>query len=108
MSFVYQFVSSSRKGFPQMTFVRDREGSCSASLEKFSVFRGAALAASGGVFVINTINVDVRDVTDFVVRGAIRRAATWTFRHLAGVWDVRVSASTEPGRWDLHVYGGFG
>lgn len=74
----------------------------------FAVFRGVALAALARVFVINTINVDVRDVTNSVVRGAIRHSVTWTFRHLAGAWNVRVSASDEPGRWDLHVYGGFG
>jgi hypothetical protein len=60
------------------------------------------------VFVINTIHVDVRDVHDASLLPAIRQSVTRTFRHLAGAWDVRLSASTEPGRWDLHVYGGFG
>lgn len=66
------------------------------------------LQRSSVCFVINTINVEVRDVTDSVLRAAVRCSVTLIFRHLAGAWNVRVSASGEPGRWDLHVHGAFG
>jgi hypothetical protein len=60
------------------------------------------------MFVINTIDVEVRDVTDSAMIVAIRQTVQHTFSHLVGAWSVRVSASDECGRWDLHIRGGFG
>jgi hypothetical protein len=60
------------------------------------------------MFVINTIDVEVRDVADSAMILAIRQTVEDTFSHLVGAWHVRVSASDECGRWDLHIRGGFG
>ena len=60
------------------------------------------------MFVINTIDVEVRDIADSAMILAIRQTVQHTFSHLVGAWHVRVSASDECGRWDLHIRGGFG
>jgi hypothetical protein len=60
------------------------------------------------VFIINTIDVEVRDVPDPATIAAIRGTAHGTFSHLVGAWHVRVAAADEPGYWDLRVRGGFG
>jgi hypothetical protein len=60
------------------------------------------------MFVINAIDVEVRDVADSAMVLAIRRTVQHTFSHLVGAWHVQVSASDECGRWDLHIRGGFG
>jgi hypothetical protein len=60
------------------------------------------------MFVVNTIDVEVRDVAESAIAGAIRQTVHMAFGCLVGAWHVRVSASADPGRWDLHVRGGFG
>jgi hypothetical protein len=60
------------------------------------------------MFVVNTIDVEVRDVADSAIAGAIKQTVHTAFGHLVGAWHVRVSAAAEPGRWDLHLRGGFG
>jgi hypothetical protein len=60
------------------------------------------------MFVVNTIDVEVRDVAESAITAAIEQTVHAAFGHLVGAWHVRVSASTEAGRWDLHIRGGFG
>jgi hypothetical protein len=60
------------------------------------------------MFFINTIDVEVRDVAESAIAVAIKQNVQTAFGHLVGAWHVRVSASAEPDRWDLHVRGGFG
>ena len=60
------------------------------------------------MFVVNTIHVEVRDVAESAIAVAIEQTVHAAFGHLVGAWHVRVSASTEAGRWDIHVRGGFG
>lgn len=60
------------------------------------------------MFVDNTIDVEVRDVTDSAMVAAITQTVQNMFRHLVGAWHVQVSASDEWDRWDLHIRGGFG
>jgi hypothetical protein len=60
------------------------------------------------VVVVNTIAVNVSDVNDDAVVDSVRRTVNVTFSHLLGNWHVGISASAEPGRWDLHLRGAFG
>jgi hypothetical protein len=60
------------------------------------------------VDVVNTIAVSVTDVNDATVVDSVRRAVQARFSHLLGNWHIRISASSAPGRWDLHLYGTFG
>jgi hypothetical protein len=60
------------------------------------------------MIVVNTIDVDVRDVADSAMVLAVRQTAQHTFSHLVGTWHVEVSAADERGRWDLHIRGAFG
>ena len=69
---------------------------------------GAGLALLRRVFIINTIDVEVRDVPDPATIAAIRGTAHSTFSHLVGAWHVKVAAADERGYWDLRVRGGFG
>lgn len=56
--------------------------------------------------VFNRIDVEVRDVPDPRLVVTVTRTVRHTFSHLAGAWHVCVSASAQPGRWDVHVRGG--
>ena len=58
--------------------------------------------------VTNTIDVDVRDVSDAATIDTITQIVHEMFGHLPGTWQIRLSASVETGRWDLSVRGGFG
>jgi hypothetical protein len=69
---------------------------------------GAGLAARHRVFTLNTIDVDVRDVSDPAMIAAIRRTVQRTFSHLVGVWHVQLSASDSRGQWHLRIRGAFG
>jgi len=60
------------------------------------------------MFVVNTIDVEVRDVADPAMIVAVRQTVRNALGHLVGTWHVQVSAAEEQGRWDLHVRGGFG
>jgi hypothetical protein len=60
------------------------------------------------MLVVNTIAVAVRGVPEPATIVAIRQTVQTTLSHLVGAWHVRVSASAERGRWDLHIRGGFG
>jgi hypothetical protein len=60
------------------------------------------------VFTLNTINVDVRDISDPALIAAIRRTVQGTFSHLVGAWHVQLSASDPRGHWHLRIRGGFG
>jgi hypothetical protein len=69
---------------------------------------GAEFAPHRPVVVVNMIGVNVSDVYDDAVADGVRRTVHATFSHLIGNWHVRISASAEPGRWDLHLRGAFG
>ena len=56
--------------------------------------------------VFNRIDVEVWDVTDPRLIVTVSRTVRFTFSHLAGAWHVCVSASEQPGRWDVRVRGG--
>ena len=58
--------------------------------------------------VVNTIDVEVRNVADTATIVAIKQTVRNTFSHLVGVWRVQVSSSDEHDRWHLHIRGGFG
>jgi hypothetical protein len=58
--------------------------------------------------VVNTIDVEVRNVADTATIVAIKQTVRNTFSHLVGVWRVQVSSSDERDRWDLRIRGGFG
>ena len=58
------------------------------------------------MLVVNTIAVAVRGVPEPATIVAIRQTVQKTLSHLVGAWHVRVSASAERGRWDLHIRGG--
>jgi hypothetical protein len=58
--------------------------------------------------VLNTIDVEVRNVADAATIVAIKQTVRNTFSHLVGVWRVQVSSSNQRDRWDLHIRGGFG
>jgi hypothetical protein len=60
------------------------------------------------MFVLNTVEVEVRGVSDSALVDAVEQTVRHTFSHLVGAWQVRVSASNEPGRWDLRVRGSVG
>jgi hypothetical protein len=60
------------------------------------------------VVTLNSIDIDVQDVPDPAVTAAIRRTVRHTFSHLAGAWQVQVSACDRRGHWDLRVRGAFG
>jgi hypothetical protein len=60
------------------------------------------------MFVLNTIDVEVRDVVDPAMVVGIREIVEQTFSHLVGTWHVHVSRSDECGRWALRIRGGFG
>ena len=60
------------------------------------------------MYVGSTIDVDVRGVADLATIAAIEKTVQGTFTHMPGTWRIRVSASSERGRWDLRVHGGFG
>jgi hypothetical protein len=69
---------------------------------------GTALASRRCRFVLNTMEVEVRDVADAATVVAIRQTVHHTFSHLVGAWYVRLSAVDTRGRWDLRVRGAFG
>ena len=58
--------------------------------------------------VVNTIDVDVRNVADTATIVAVKQTVRNTFSHLVGVWRVQVSSSAERDRWELRIRGGFG
>ena len=58
--------------------------------------------------VVNTIDVEVRNVADTATIVAIKQTVRNTFSHLVGVWRVQVSSSAERDRWELRIRGGFG
>jgi hypothetical protein len=60
------------------------------------------------MFVVNTIDVEVRGVADQATIVAVRQTVRNALGHLVGAWLVQVSPSEEQGRWDLHVRGAFG
>jgi hypothetical protein len=60
------------------------------------------------MFVLNTIDVEVRDVVDPAMVVGIKEIVEQTFSHLVGTWHVQVSRSDECGHWALRIRGGFG
>ena len=60
------------------------------------------------MFVVNAIDVVVRDVVDESVIAAVQQTVRGTFGHLVGQWHVDVSAPHQPARWNLRIRGGFG
>ena len=60
------------------------------------------------MYVGSMIAVDVRGIADLATIAAIEKTVRGTFTHMPGTWRVQVSASSERGRWDLRIHGGFG
>ena len=60
------------------------------------------------MYVGSMIAVDVRGIADLATIAAIEKTVRGTFTHMPGTWRVQLSASSEPGRWDLRIHGGFG
>src|SRR5207247_8436040 len=60
------------------------------------------------MYVGSMIAVDVRGIADLATIAAIEKTVRGTFTHMPGTWRVQLSVSSEPGRWDLRIHGGFG
>lgn len=60
------------------------------------------------MLVLNTIDVDVRDISDSAAIAAITRTVRATFSHLVGTWHIQLAAGDTQGHWLLRIDGAFG
>jgi len=60
------------------------------------------------VLVLNTIKVDVRDLSDPAAIAAVTRTVRNAFGHLVGTWHIQLAGCDAPGHWLLRIHGAFG